>query len=252
MNDPGPWFEDVRFWDTMAPMLFSEQRIMNAPPEIDGVVALLGLEKGARVLDLCCGIGRHSLELARRGFRVTGVDLMEAYLDRAGEEARKEGLEIEFVRQDMRTFRRAAAFDYTVNLFTSFGYFQDPGDDRMVLENVFDSLRPGGGFVIDLMGKEVLAERFQERDWSWLGDEEVLFLEERKLTGNWGWIENRWILLKGTERREFRISHRLYSAVELIALLTGCGFEDVRAYGDLSGEPYDHNAKRLVVVGKRG
>jgi SAM-dependent methyltransferase len=252
MKKSKDWFEDDQFWDSMAPMLFSEQRIMNAPPEIDGVVAMLDLRERALVLDLCCGIGRHSIEFARRGFKVTGVDLTKAYLDRARKRAEDEGLEIELVQQDMRNFCRSETFDCAVNLFTSFGYFEDPEDDRRVVENLFDSLKPGGTLLIDVLGKEVLAERFQERDWSWLGDEGNLFLAERKLTRNWSWIENRWILLKGTERKEFSISHRLYSAVELITLLSECGFENVTSYGGLSGEPYDHAAERLIVVGKKG
>ena len=104
---------------------------------------------------------------------------------------------------------------------------------------------------MDLMGVEILARKFRERDW---GEEEgVIFLEERKIDKDWTWIDNRWIILKGHTRREFRVSHRLYSAAELSALLKECGFSAVHIYGDLAGAPYDHTAKRLIAVGhKRG
>jgi len=76
-------------------------------------------------------------------------------------------------------------------------------------------------------------------------------LEERKLSQSWGWIDCRWMLIKGTKRREFRVSHRLYSAKELSDLLKDCGFKKVRAFGNLDGADYDHNAKRLVVVAEK-
>jgi hypothetical protein len=79
----------------------------------------------------------------------------------------------------------------------------------------------------------------------------VLILEERKICKNWGWIESRWIMLKDNRRTELRLSHRLYSAVELTSLLTECGFTHVDAYGDLAGSAYDHMAKRLVIVAHR-
>ncbi len=80
MKEPGPWHEQDTFWDTVAPVLFTERRWSDAPAEVEQVAYLLGLGSGAHVLDLCCGMGRHSLELARRGFQVTGVDRTRPYL----------------------------------------------------------------------------------------------------------------------------------------------------------------------------
>jgi len=241
-----PWHEQDTFWDTVASVLFTERRWSDAPTEVEQVVSLLGIEPGAHVLDLCCGVGRHSLELARRGFQVTGVDRTRLYLDRASQQAEAEGLKVEFVQSDMRTFCRPDAFDAIVNLFTSFGYFEDPEDDRQVALNVCRSLRSGGVFLIDMMGKEVLARIFHERDW--YEEDGVLILEERKITRNWSWMENRWIMFKDNNRVELRLSQRLYSAVELASLLTERGFAHVEAYGDLEGRSYDHLARRLVIV----
>ncbi len=104
--------------------------------------------------------------------------------------------------------------------------------------------------VMDLMGKEVLARRFQEHDWLEMPDGTIM-LEERKIGSGWSWMEARWILLKDNMRKEFRISHRLYSAFELIALLTDVGFASATPYGDLEGSPYDHTARRLVLVARK-
>ena len=249
MQKANPWYEQDAFWETVAPVLFVERRWSDAPLEVEQVVSLLGIEPGAHVLDLCCGVGRHSLELARRGFQVTGVDRTQLYLDRASRQAEAEGLEIEFVQRDMRAFCRPDAFDAVVNLFTSFGYFEDPEDDRRVAMNVNRSLKSGGVFLIDLMGKEVLARIFSERDW--YEEDGVLILQERKITKNWSWMENRWIIFVDNNRAELKLSHRVYSAVEMISLLTGCGFTHADAYGDFDGRAYDHLARRLVIVTRK-
>ncbi len=99
------------------------------------------------------------------------------------------------------------------------------------------------------MGKEILAQVFQERDWREADD--CILLEERRIKRNWSWIENRWIVWKGKQRREFRVAHRIYSAVELSSLLRECGFERVDVYGDLTGVEYDQNARRLVLIGRK-
>ena len=87
MQKTKPWHEQDTFWDTVAPTMFTQQRWKDAPAEVKQVVSLLGIEPGVHILDLCCGVGRHSLELARRGFCVTGVDRTRPYLDRASGQA---------------------------------------------------------------------------------------------------------------------------------------------------------------------
>ena len=246
------WYDQDDFWETFRPTLFSEQRWDAAPTEVDHLLALSDLEPGAPVLDLCCGPGRHSLELARRGFRVTGVDRTVSYLEAARQQANEEGLEVEFVQEDMRRFVRPGAFDAAINLFTSFGYFEDPAQDLQVAEHLYTSLKPGGKLVMEMMGKEALARIFQERDWFWLDEEEgVIMLEERKLSQGWGWIESTWTLLRGSERQTYTVSHRLYAGTELAALLRQAGFSSVELFGGLEGVPYDQHARRLAVVAKK-
>ena len=244
-----PWYEQDDFWTTFESVLFTQQRITGAAEEVEQVLTLLDLQAGAKVCDLCCGVGRHSLELARRGFEVTGVDRTARYLARARARVKDEGLNIEFVEADARSFSRPEAFDVVLNLFTSFGYFENDDDNRKMLENIYASLKPTGRLVVEIMGKEALARVFRERDWHELDD--AILLEERKLSEDWRRIENRWILLKDGRQHERRFSLRLYSAVELKDLLKQCGFRQVDIYGSLGGQPYDQNAKRLVVVARK-
>jgi SAM-dependent methyltransferase len=244
-----PWHEDDSFWETWGPQMFTPQKIADAVEEIDKVIKLLNIQPGSNILDLCCGIGRHSLELARRGYQVTGVDRTRGYLDRAKKQAKEESLDIEFVQRDMRSFMRPGAFDITISMFTSFSYFDDPQEDKRVVKNVFDSLKTGGRFIIQMHGKETLAKIFTERDWNENKDAGVTVLRERKVSQNWSWMENRWIMLKGNERIENKLSHRLYAGSEIAALLRDCDFSWVDVYGDLEGNPYDHTARQLVTVG---
>jgi SAM-dependent methyltransferase len=244
-----PWYDDDTFWQTFGPVMFPPKCWEGTPGEVDRLVALAGLRPGTAVLDLCCGPGRYSLEFARRGFTVTGVDRTAAYLAEARTRAEADRLNIDFIQEDMRRFCRFQEFDTVISMFTSFGYFEDEQDDRQVLANVFCSLKPGGVLVMDLIGKEILARVYQARDWS--EDDGRFVLYERKPINNWSRMENRWIVFVDGRKHEYRLDHRVFCASELTELLTVCGFEEVRAFGDLSGAPYDHQAKRLVAVARK-
>jgi SAM-dependent methyltransferase len=244
------WYENDEFWECFRGAMFTPERWESAPEEVDHALALLGIDDGARILDLCCGPGRHTLELARRGYRVTAVDRTARFLRDLSRAAADQHLRVETVQQDMRTFRRPDAFDAAVNLFTSFGYFRDRQDDRRVAQNLFDSLQPGAPLLMEMTAKEVLARIFQPRSWEQLDDGSIA-LQERQLADDWSWIDNRWILIRDGERTEYHLGHRLYSAHELKSLLAGVGFHQIRACGHLSGIPYDNEAKRLVVVASK-
>jgi SAM-dependent methyltransferase len=242
----GPWFHDPAFWDGFKLAMFHARRRAETPAEVDALVKLLGLAPPARILDLPCGIGRHSAELSRRGFSVTGVDLHEPYLA----DARAAAPGVEWIRADMREFRRPGAFDAVLNLFTSFGYFEDPADDRRVARSALESLRPKGAFLIDTMSKEVLAGKYQERQWHDLDDGSRL-LSRTTIEDGWRAVRNEWTLYKGDERRETFFWNRLYAGTELEALLREVGFADVKIFGWFDGRPYGPGAPRLVAVARR-
>lgn len=237
-------------WAALADSLFTPQRLAEAPAMVEGAVALAGIAPGAAVLDLPCGPGRHALELARRGFRVTAVDGTERYVARARAGAEEAGLPIEFVCADMRAFRREGAFDAVLNLYTSFGYF-DEATNAAIARGWFEALRPGGALVIDVVGKEWLASHFVPRFWNDMGGRWLL--SEASATPDWSHINNRWMVVdpaKG-QTAEVRFRHWLYSAAELVAILRAAGFAECAVHGSLAGGPYSGNAARLVVVARR-
>ncbi len=249
MSDKKAWYEDESFWDDTQSILFNKNRIENTLVEIDRILELVPIKPEHKILDLCCGVGRHSHELARRGFDVVGVDRKEKYLEDARSIARDEGLNIEFIREDMRKFCRPDNFDVVLNMYTSFGYFEDEAEDVQVVQNISRSLREGGCFFMESMSKEVLAHIFSER--SWVEVEGKFMLEERKIEDNWGRIRSRWIIFDGDKRMEHELTIRLYSATEMRKLLLRNGFKTVDFFGNLKGDPYDHTAQRLIVLAKK-
>ncbi|MDR3333429.1 MAG: class I SAM-dependent methyltransferase [Treponema sp.] len=251
------WFNDEQFWEHFAPIIFDTKCWAEVPVVADGVTRLSNLhlydaprpEAAPRVLDLCCGFGRISLELARRGFTVTGVDITESYLQTAREDAAYEQLSIELIRADARSFIRPCFFDVVTNLYISFGYFEHPQDDRLMVRNVFESLKPGATFIIETLGKEIAVRDFVEREWFTRGG--FMVLTEYTPLDSWGSIKNRWILINDETRIERTFTQRLYAASELRSLLLETGFGAVELYGDWDESPYDNRAAMLIAVARK-
>jgi SAM-dependent methyltransferase len=243
------WFEDEAFWRELYPFMFSERRIAEADAQMEKVLALTR-PAGKAVLDLCCGPGRCSIALAKRGFRVTGVDRTAYLLNKARARGRAAGSNIEWVREDMRDFVRPGAFDLVISMFTSFGYFDDKGEDARVLENMFASLRPGGACLIEVLGKERLAKVLQATTSSDLPDGTVV-VERHKIFDDWTRIGNQWLIVRDGRVKTFKFHHTIYSGQELRDRLERAGFVDVRLHGNLDGDEYGPNAERLIAIGRK-
>lgn len=246
----GAWFAEDDFWTAYAPLLFDEKRWAEAPAVVDAILALAGLKDedpaGLAVLDLCCGPGRHALEFSRRGYPVCGVDITAPYLEAARESALAEGLTAEFVQADARAFSRPGAFALALNLFTSFGYFDDPADDEAILARLHECLAPQGILVMEMVGKETAARDFIEGEW--FERDGKLVLTEFSVEGAWEGLKNRWIIQDGPRRFDRSWVQRLYAASELKALLYKVGYSQVRVCGSFDGQAYDQSAHSLVAL----
>jgi SAM-dependent methyltransferase len=243
------WYQDEDFWREMYRYMFPAEKFTAAAEQVSQILSLTAFE-GGPILDLCCGPGRHAIELARRGYRVTGVDGTKFLLDQAKERAAESGQQVEWVQQDMREFVRPNAFGLVVNLWTSFGYFEDDADDLRVLSNIFKSLWPAGVLVMDLFGKEIMA-RGLSLTTSTEHPDGSLLVERRKICDGWTRVANEWILIKEDEAKSFRFEHTIYSGQELRDRLIGASFAEVKLFGDFAGRPYDWEAKRLVIKATR-
>ena len=212
------------------------------PEEVERILELLELEPGAEILDCPCGHGRISNALAERGFRVTGLDTTELFLERAREDAAARGVEVEYLHGDMRELPWRERFDGLVNWFTSFGYFSDE-ENKAVLRGFHDTLRHGGRLVLETqnVSRIMLAPQpihvVGERDGDLMIDrweldaENARFLTER-------------LVMRGGLARKAHFSVRWFTPPELRSWLEEAGFQNVRFPG-LTTET------RLVVVAER-
>ncbi len=243
------WFEDEALWRDLFPYMFPETRFSGAREEMD-LALKLARPRGKAALDLCCGPGRCSIALAKRGFKVTGVDRTMFFLRKAGAAARRARVKIRFVRRDMRDFLEPNSFDLAVSMFTSFGYFREKGDDLKVLKNLHASLKPGGVLLMELMGKERLCRIFSETITTDFKDG-ALLIQRHKIVDDWTRIRNEWILIKNKRVQRFPFDLTIYSGQELKDRLESAGFKQVTLYGSLDGDAYGLESRRLIAVGRK-
>jgi SAM-dependent methyltransferase len=243
------WFDDESFWRELYPFMFPETRFADAIKEA-GMLLRLTRPKGKEVLDLCCGPGRFSTALAKRGYRVTGVDRTRFLLNKARARARAAKARIEWVEQDMRDFVRPGRFDLALSMFTSFGFFGDKSEDLRVLGNMLVSLRPGGVCLIDVLGKERLARIFAPSVVTELPGG-VRLLQRHAVFDDWTRLHNEWTVIRRGRTKVFRFDLTVYSGQELRDRMERVGFVGVKLYGGIAGEEYGRDAQRLVAVGRR-
>src|SRR5260370_12461547 len=154
--------------------LYDQFLAERTPVEIDQLEALLAIRPPRRILDLPCGQGRHAIELASRGYDVTGVDLSSLLLKVAEERARAAGVRARWLEGDMRVPLAGEKFDVVLNLFTSLGYFADAADDRRAVSAAAAMLLPEGRFVLEMINGERVMARFQGREGFTVGQTAVV------------------------------------------------------------------------------
>jgi ubiquinone/menaquinone biosynthesis C-methylase UbiE len=247
MSSDFAWYQSFfeHYLRIYGPFLSSEQ----TEREVDGMVRLLNLVKGTVILDLACGYGRHALALARRGYRVTGLDLSRTLLAHAEDEARNAGLQVRFLRGDMRSIPYEHTFDVVTCLFSSFGYFELEEDNQEVLDQVYRVLKPGGLFLLDIVPQSRGFRSFSPSVTRY--EDGLLVLEERQID----WVGSRQeirvtLFFPNEQRKEYRQSVRLYTLTEIIGMLADAGLEFRVHYGSLDGQGFTADS-RLVVVSQK-
>ncbi len=228
--------------------------------EVDRVIDLLDLHPEDRILDLCCGQGRHALELARRGFEhVQGLDRSAYLVQRARRTASAEHVRAAFEVGDCRELPYpGGSFDAVLVMGNSFGYFDQPGDDRLVLREVRRVLKPAGRALLDVTSGAYMRERFEPRSWEWL-DEEHLACRERELAADGQRLVSREIVThveRGVLADQF-YAERLYEAPQLCRLMKKAGFAEAaeaEAFETASarGQDLGMMAHRIIIIGRAG
>jgi SAM-dependent methyltransferase len=229
--------------------LYDDVLAQRTPAEVDRIEALLQLRPPRRILDLPCGQGRHTIELARRGYELTGVDLSPYMLGVARARAAASGVRVRWLEGDMREPLAGESFDLVLNLFTSFGYFDDEADDRRVVGAAAAMLQPGGRFLLELINGQRVIDNFQEREWFTIGQTAVM--ERRSLDApTHRMVVERTVSSTGGEETSVH-AVRLYSGQGVNAMLAAAGFGRVDLFGDWDGAPLTAQSLRVLAVGTK-
>ena len=209
-----------------------------------------GTTGGARVLDLCCGHGRHTVELAAAGYSMVGQDLSATFLDLAKDAAAARDLQVQFVHADMREIPFEGEFDAVINMFTAFGYFDDV-ENQKVLDAVARALKPGGKFLIDLLNTLWIIRNFRPQSWDELSDGTVVLTERdyNLLTGN---IEElRTYIAPDGSKREIQLIWRSYFYTELTKMLNRAELTPIQAFGGFDGSEFTWDSNRMIVLAEK-
>lgn len=244
MSDADPWYVDAFREGYLR--LYPHRNLAAARREV-GFLLPHGLR--GRVLDLCCGFGRHTLAMREAGLESVGIDLSSELLAHAARSSGWDGLRGRLLRSDARALPfRAASFDSVVNLFSSFGYFGEQGD-KSVLREAARVLAPGGLLVMDLMNPDFVRARLVPE--SRTEREGAQLIESRRLVGDGRLVVKDVELTNDSGRLRWREEVRLYDPAELLRWLDAAGFRQHAAFGDFDGSPRTADSPRQIVFARR-
>ncbi len=244
------WWQDVfnrpAFFE-----LYQRADLERAVTQVDQVLALLDLRPPARILDVCSGYGRHSVELVRRGFDVTGVDISEVQITQAVRHAASSGVRPVFVIGDARALPVRGPFDAAINMFLSFGYFATDAESQAMLDGMARVLRRGGRLLIDFWNREIEIRNFHSTVLD-RRDDDILEIEDwtfDPLAGRLSWTNT--VIYPDGRREAWSQSVRAFTVAEVKAMLEAAGFVLTALYGGLGGEPYTMDSESAIFVAER-
>ena len=234
------WFESEHYLN-----LYSHRDRGEALGFISFLRQELNLPPGARILDLGCGPGRHSVTFASEGFDVTGFDLSNRLLTTARSEMVSEGVKLSLVRGDIRSLPFKRGFDLVLSIFTSWGYFHDDEENFSALTGAFSLRKSGGHFVLDVLNPEYLKSHLVssgtfERNG-------VVYDILREISGNR--VVKSIRFESNNERQYFQESVRMYEPSEIISVLESAGATKISLFGDYSGSKFNEiSSQRLICI----
>jgi SAM-dependent methyltransferase len=236
------WFSSKYYLE-----LYKHRDVFEAQNVINLIQRTLNIGNKSRIIDVCCGAGRHSLELAKRGYDVTGIDLSEFLISQAKLNYRKspeKNLKAKFLIKDMRNFNFEKSFDVALNIFTSFGYFQDDGENFKMFTNVHKSLKDNGYFIFDYLNDTYLKDNLIPESNDKINGLEIV--QKRR-------IENKFVIKDiYIGKQKFTEILKLYSRIEISSFLIYQGFDIIEFFGDYYGNPFDKdNSKRLIIFAEK-
>jgi SAM-dependent methyltransferase len=236
------WFSNKYYLE-----LYKHRDEREATDLINLIQRSINVEYGGKVLDVCCGSGRHSIEFAKRGFDVMGFDLSEYLIGQAKkmkDELTEKNLRLKFFIKDMRKFNFGKSIDVAINIFSSFGYFESDPENFKVFKNVHSSLKKNGYFVFDFLNERFLRNNLVKKDFMMLNGMKVI--QERR-------IENDFVFKDikiGSKIFSERI--KLYSLESIKKELERTGFNVRKVFGDYFGNTFLKNqSKRFIIIAQK-
>lgn len=240
-------FFDKYYLKTHFPVLTEEKN----KQQVDFIESVLKPEKNAKILDLPCGYGRHSILLAERGYNVTGIDFKEEFINIAKENA-KHLDNVNFIVNDMRKINYENEFDFVMNIFTSFGYFSEK-ENIEVLRSMVKALKKGGKIIIETINREWALKNIGKISRSWLvyPEDNITFLASNTFNIITGRMLSEQIIIDKGERFDQKQDIRLFTYTELKTFLGLCGAIVTEAYGDFDRTLYSQSADHMIVIAEK-
>jgi cyclopropane fatty-acyl-phospholipid synthase-like methyltransferase len=246
MKKESEWWHD--FFPAFRPV-FNRVSKKSTNAQVNYIIKKLNLSSGKKFLDCPCGIGRIALPLARKGVKVTGVDIIPSYLDELEKKAKRLGLKIKLVCSDMRRINFKNQFDAGANIWTSFGFFKKESDNLLVLKKMYQALKPGGKFMLHLINRDWIMVNFALSDWFQV--EKVRVFEKNEFNYATSFSQSIWYFLKNGKETSHETKIRMYSCHELIAMFKSAGFVDIQGYGSEKDGPITRDSRMMFIIGTK-
>lgn len=219
--------------------------------DIELLLKLTKVNTHDTILDLACGQGRHTIELAKKGFTMTGFDISESLLEKGKKKAEARGLAIQWLKGDMKQLEFSNEFDLIINMYTSFGFYPTHQENVTVLEKCYEALQPQGMFLMDLWNAYFVVHNFPTTNW-YHTKEDILVLEERNYDAKEGRMTTK-IMIKDQNKVLKTIEHTMfmYTPAELVRMFKKANFTDVKIFGNLDGAAYSLKKPRVILTARK-
>ncbi len=233
------WFETEEYLN-----VYQHRNEAEAEDLVNLILRNISLPGSAKILDMACGTGRHSILFAKKGYSVTAVDLSKNMLSVAQEKAYSENLNINFIQSDLRHFNYSEKFNLILNLFTSFGYFENDDDNLGILKLAYNHLMKNGYFILDYFNGYFLEQNLIRESVDPINNSEII--QRRRIDGNRVIKE---ITIKDNGySKNYLESVRMYYAEELNNMLTEIGFAIEKTFGDFQGSNFDKILSNRIIL----
>jgi SAM-dependent methyltransferase len=257
-TEQGKWF--TKWFNTQDYLnLYKHRDARDAAKILKLLFANVNIPKGAKVLDLACGNGRHSLLIARKGYNVTGIDLSKYLISKAKEKLNGEYAgcrnKLKFEIGDMRNIGHINEFELVVNLFTSFGYFEKQSDNVKVIKSISSALRKNGWFLFDFLNRDYLLNHLVPFDIK--RENKNIIVQIRNITN--GFVEKNIFILKNNPApglypvlNSYKEKIRLYSKKDFQEMFSVNGLKTVKVFGNCDGAKFiKTKSERLIILAQK-